>query len=63
MILKPGARPLPFTATEEFAVDRVSFTWRARFALLGPISFQVADTYDSRDGLLEVRLLGLTLRR
>ena len=31
MGLKRGAKPRVFTATEEFAVDRVAFVWRARF--------------------------------
>ena len=63
MILKPGAPPRRFTADEEFAVDRVAFAWRARFPIVGPIALRVTDRYDSRGGLLEVRLLGLPLRR
>lgn len=63
MILKPGASPRPFTATEEFAVSRVAFAWRARFPMLGPISMRVTDSYDGSDGKLEVRLLGLPLQR
>jgi hypothetical protein len=63
MTLKPGARPRRFTATEKFAVDRVAFDWRARFPVIGPIALQVTDSYDSHDGLLEVRLAGLLLQR
>ena len=63
MILKPGAKPRPFTATEEFAVDRVAFDWRARFPMLGPISMRVVDSYDGTDGRLEVRLLGIPVQR
>jgi Family of unknown function (DUF6544) len=63
MTLKPGARPRRFTATEEFATDRVAFAWSARFPMLGPISLHVTDSYDAGEGLLEVRLLGLALQR
>ncbi len=63
MVLKRGAKARPFTATEEFAVDRVAFAWRARFPLLGPVALNVVDSYDGREGLLEVRLLGVPLQR
>jgi hypothetical protein len=63
MILKPGAKPRAFTATEELAVDRVAFAWRARFPMLGPLSMRVIDRYDGTYGRLEVRLLGLPLQR
>jgi hypothetical protein len=63
MILKPGSAPRPFTATEEFAVDHVAFRWHARFPMVGPLALRVTDSYDGRDGLLEVRLLGLPLQR
>jgi hypothetical protein len=63
MTLKPAARPRRFSATEKIAVDRVAFAWRARFPVIGPISLQVTDSYDGQDGQLEVRLLGLPLRR
>ena len=63
MTLKPGSRPRRFTATEEFATDRVAFEWTARFPMLGPISLLVTDRYDAGEGLLEVRLLGLPLQR
>jgi len=63
MVLKPGGSPRRFTATEEFAIDRVAFAWRARFPMLGPVSLRVTDSYDAGAGLLEVRLLGLPLQR
>ena len=63
MVLKRGAKPRAFTATEEFAVDRVLFAWRARFPMLGPLSMLVIDSYDGTEGRLEVRLLGLPLQR
>lgn len=63
MTLKENARPRQFTATEEFAVERVAFSWRARFPVLGPLGLQVADSYDGREGMLEVRAFGLPLQR
>lgn len=63
MVMKPGASPRRFEATEEFAIDRVAFTWRARFPVLGPLAMRVTDSYDGQDGGLEVRLAGLPLQR
>ena len=63
MILKPGAAPRRFTATEEFAVDRVAFAWRARFSLFGPLALQVTDSYDGNNGLLEVRVSVVPVQR
>lgn len=63
MILKPGGRTLRFEATEEFAVDSVAFTWLARFPIFGPLSMRVTDAYQPPDGLLEVRVLGIPVRR
>jgi hypothetical protein len=63
MVLKPGKRPLRFDAVEEFATDAVAFTWRARFRILGPLSIRVTDSYRQPDGLLELKALGLPLRR
>jgi hypothetical protein len=59
---KPGARPMPFTATEDFAVDRVAFSWRARFRIAGPIAMTVVDEYADGDGQLRVSLLGIPLQ-
>ena len=63
MVLKPSAAPRPFRASEEFAIDRVAFAWRARSQLVGPLALRVTDSYDGRNGLLAVRLLGLPLQR
>jgi hypothetical protein len=63
MVLKPGAKPRAFATTEEFAVDRVAFAWRAGFAMLGPVSMRVIDSYDRTDGRLAVRALGIPLQR
>lgn len=60
---KPGGRLHRFTAVERFAVDRIAFSWRARFPLAGPIALRVVDSYADGDGTLEVRALGLTVRR
>lgn len=63
MILKPGARPRAFTATEELEVERVAFGWWATFPMLGPLGLRVTDRYEAGDGLLEARLLGVPLQR
>jgi len=59
----PGARPMPFEATEEFACDRVAFSWRARFPILGPLAMTVVDGFDGGTGRLQVSLLGIPLQR
>jgi hypothetical protein len=63
MWLKPGARRLRFTAVESFAAESVAFAWDARFPIVGPLSLRVIDDYADGDGKLEVRLLGLRLKR
>ncbi len=63
MVLKPGAASRPFRASEAFAIDRVAFAWHAHFPIVGPLALRVTDSYDGRDGLLEVRLLGIPLQR
>jgi hypothetical protein len=60
MWLKPGSRAMRFTATEVFAVDRIAFSWQARFPLLGPLAMRVVDGYADGRGELEVRLLGFS---
>lgn len=56
---KPGGRPLRFTAVEEFAVEEVAFSWRARFRLAPLASLRVLDRYGDGEGLLEARLFGI----
>jgi hypothetical protein len=63
MVLRPRARARRFTACEDLATDRVSFVWRARFPMLGPISLRVIDSYQEENGLLEVCLGRLPLQR
>jgi hypothetical protein len=53
----PG-RWLAFHASEEMAVDRVEFEWRARFPI-GPLgSLHIRDWYSTGEGGLEGRLWG-----
>jgi hypothetical protein len=63
MWLRPGGPPRPFSATQEISVDRVEFTWRARFPLLPLLSLHVLDGLAAGAGELDVRFLGLTLQR
>ena len=59
---KPGGRPMSFKATEDFAVDRVAFSWRARFPIVGPLVMTVVDEFAADEGQLRVSLLGLPLQ-
>lgn len=59
MCLKPGGRWLRFSAVEEFAVEEVAFSWRARFAVVPLVSLVVVDGYVAGEGKLEARLLGV----
>jgi hypothetical protein len=63
MWLKPDGRSLRFAATQWLAVDRVAFSWRARFPIVGPVALSIVDEYDAGVGELAVRLFGLPLRR
>jgi hypothetical protein len=56
---KPGGRQLRFTAVEEFAVEEVAFSWRARFPIVPFVSLHVVDSYAAGEGLLEARLFRL----
>src|SRR5919108_31860 len=60
---KPDGRAMRFTATQSLAVERVAFSWQARFPLVGPLALRVVDDYADGDGKLEVRLFGLPLQR
>ena len=59
---KPGGRAVRFQASEDFAVDRVAFSWRARFPIVGPLGLTVVDEYAEGDGQLRVSLLGIPLQ-
>lgn len=62
MFRKPRARALHFTATERFAVDRIAFSWEARFPIAPLISLEVHDGYEHGRGVLRVRALGLPVQ-
>jgi len=63
MWLKPNARPRSFTATQHYAVERMAFSWHARFRLAPLIALQVRDDYDEGEGSLTVSLLGKVMQR
>lgn len=58
MRLRPAGRWLPFTATEDFEVGRVGFSWRARVRIGPMVWLIVTDEYARGAGRLEVRLWG-----
>jgi hypothetical protein len=60
---KPGGRAIAFTALQSLAVERVAFSWHARFPLLGPLALRVVDDYADGDGKLEIRVLGIPVQR
>lgn len=62
MQLKPD-QWRPFEAEQEMALDRVEFSWRARFPLASLVALHVHDWYRAGEGALEVRLFGLPLKR
>lgn len=57
-----GARPMRFRATADFAVERIGFSWRARFPIVGPLAMKVVDELVDGDGQLCVSLLGIPLQ-
>lgn len=59
---RPGGRATSFRATEDFAVDRVAFSWRARFPIVGPLALTVVDEFADGIGRLRLSLLGVPLR-
>jgi hypothetical protein len=63
MCQKPGGRATRFTAIQDYSVDRIAFSWRARFPIVGPIVIRVVDEYAAGEGRLEARLLGVPLQR
>lgn len=56
MWLKPGAKPLAFTAQQTFAIAKVGFLWQAWFRIGGP-QMLVVDYLVEGEGGLEGRLL------
>ncbi|MEW6583863.1 MAG: DUF6544 family protein [Actinomycetota bacterium] len=63
MRMRPGSRPLAFTATQDLHVGHVAFRWRARFPILGPLALRVVDGYAHGDGQLRVSVLGVPVQR
>lgn len=59
---RPEAGAMSFLATEDFAVERVAFSWRARFSIAGPLRMTVADGFAEGAGRLRVSLLGIPLQ-
>jgi hypothetical protein len=59
---RPGGRAASFRATEDFVVDRVAFSWRARFPVAGPLALTVVDEFADGIGRLRLSLLGIPLR-
>jgi len=62
MFRNPGSRPMRFTAIERLAVDRVAFSWEARFPIAPLLSLNVRDGYSHGSGMLRVRVLGVPLQ-
>lgn len=60
---KPGGRAMRFTAVQLFAVERIAFSWQARFPLVGPLAIRIVDDYADGEGKLEGRLLGVPVLR
>ena len=63
MMLKPGASPRRFTATQHLAADQIGFSWQARFPIVPLVALNVVDEYAGGEGRLEIRLFGRTLQR
>jgi len=59
---RPGGRLMPFRATEDFSIDRVAFSWRARFPIAGPLAVTVVDEFADGQGRLCVSLFGIPLK-
>jgi hypothetical protein len=51
-----------FQATQDFAVESVAFSWRARFPIVGPLAMSVTDEFAGGEGRLRVSLLGVPLQ-
>ena len=59
---RPNGRAMSFRATQDFALDHVAFSWRARFPLVGPLALTVVDEFADGRGRLRLSLLGIPLR-
>lgn len=56
MQLKPGGRRLPFAAEQEMKVEKVEFSWNARFRMAPLVSLRIRDWYRDGNGGLDGRL-------
>jgi hypothetical protein len=59
---QPGAKAMRFEATQDFCVEQVAFSWRARFPIVGPLALTVVDEMAGGIGQLRVSLLGIPLQ-
>ena len=59
---RPGGRVTPFRATQDFSIDRVAFSWRARFPIVGPLAVTVVDEFGDGNGRLRVSLFGIPFK-
>jgi hypothetical protein len=59
MIRRPGDRPLPFAAVQEYAVESIEFEWRAAFGPNRLVRLAVVDRYRAGEGLLTAKVWGL----
>lgn len=60
---KPGGRAMGFAAVQRFAVERIAFSWQARFPVVGPLAIRIVDDYADGEGKLEGRMLGVPVLR
>lgn len=60
---KPGGRAMRFAAVQRFAVERIAFSWQARFPVVGPLAIRIVDDYADGEGKLEGRMLGVPVLR
>ncbi len=56
---RPDAKPMHFTAVEEFAIDTVAFSWRARFSVAPFLALQIHDGCAGGDAWMRGRIAGL----
>ena len=59
---QPGAKAMRFEAMEDFAVEHVAFSWRARFPIVEPLAMTVVDELADGAGQLGISLLGIPLQ-
>lgn len=55
----PGGKPMHFTATEDFAVHEVAFSWRAGFPIAPLLTLRIHDGFADGAGWMRGRLCGV----